>query len=143
MKKEISALVLASMLLVSANAATPPEETNSTADVISTYEDRETNYTYLDFVGYSLSVAGTSANYSLDVEGRSSVTKISATMQLQKKNSSGTYANYGSSWSVSSSGSMLSKSGTKTVASGGTYRLKISITATTSSGSATETVYAY
>lgn len=88
----------------------------------------------------SLSVYGTTASYTLNVTCISSVNSISVTLQLQKQNSSGTWSDYGTSWTASAATSYLSTSGTKAVASGSAYRLKVVITASngTSTGSATE-----
>ena len=88
-----------------------------------------------------LTVSGGTARYLLDATGKSTVTKISATLQIQKQNSNGTFSDYGSSWSVTSNSRMLNTSGSKRVDSGGTYRLKASITLYIGSSSYTEVVY--
>ena len=131
MKKKILALLLVFALLVpaaNAFAATPP-----TAEVSP---GGGAKYTYISTIAPKLSVSGTTATYSLKVTGKSSVTSISATLQLQKL-SGNTWSDYGSSWSASSSSDLLSTSGTKTVASGGTYRLMVTVTVYTANGSET------
>jgi len=131
MKKKILALLLVFALLIpaaNAFAATPP-----TAEVSP---GGGAKYTYISAITPKLSVSGSTATYSLKVTGISSVTSIGATLQLQKLNGS-TWSDYGSSWSASSSSNVLSTSGTKTVASGGTYRLKATVTVYTSGGSET------
>lgn len=95
-------------------------------------------YAIIKNTSRDLSVSGSTASYQVTVNTLSSV-KITATCQLQQKNTSGTYVNYGSSWSSSKTGTSLYTSGTKSVASGKTYRLKVTVKA----GSETTTVYAY
>lgn len=133
MKRKLVAAILLIALLVpvgSALAAQPQDEI-----VISPF------LTYISTISPALTVSDKTATYSLYVKGTAGVTSISATLQLQQKNSSGVYVNYGTSWSASSSSSILSTSGTKTVASGYTYRLKVTVTAYVSGGSSTETAY--
>jgi hypothetical protein len=89
----------------------------------------------------TLSVSGTTASYALTVTSASSVTSITAVLQLQKKNSDGSWSDYGSSWTASSTSSVLYTSGTKTVASGYTYRLKATVTATDGTITGSATVY--
>ena len=88
-----------------------------------------------------LSVSGTTASYSVSVSGALTVTSINVTLQLQTKNSNGTWSNYGSSWTASAQTCYFSTNGTKTVAAGATYRL--AVTVTTSDGKTTSTTTAY
>jgi len=131
MKKKITALLLVLALLVPTTQAfaAPLTDTAATPNVIM-------RYTYISTITPVLSVSKTTATYSLAVRGISSVKSISATLQLQKLNGN-TWSDYGSSWSASSSSNVLSTSGTKTVASGGTYRLKATVTVYTADGSET------
>jgi hypothetical protein len=116
--------------------------TTAQASVISAPEPEIGNrYVDVGKISPTLSVSGSTATYALRVTGSSNVTKISASFQLQQRNSNGTYSNYGSSWTNTVNSFTMSTSGTKTVVSGCTYRLKVVITSYTSSGSSTETVY--
>ena len=87
-----------------------------------------------------LSVSGASATYSLSVTCATSVNKLSAKLQIQQL-VNGTWKDYGSSWSASSSTYRLSTSGSKAIATGYSYRLKVVITA--SNGTETGTLTAY
>jgi len=97
-------------------------------------------YEQMESATPSLSVSGKAASYALSVTGNKNVTSISASLQLQKK-VNGSFQNYGTAWTASSKTRTLYTSGTKTVDSGQTYRLKATITCYSSSGSSTETVY--
>jgi len=98
------------------------------------------HYVHLESATPNLSVSGKTATYSLSVKGNNNTTSISVSLQLQKK-VNGSFQNYGTAWTASSKSRTLYTSGTKTVDSGQTYRLKATITCNTSSGSSTETVY--
>jgi hypothetical protein len=128
----IFALVMICFIQTGALAANPPEAERS-EPIILRYEQMES-------ASPGLSVTGKVASYSLSAKGNKDVTSISASLQLQKK-VNGSYQNYGTAWTASSKSRTLYTSGTKTVDSGQTYRLKATITCYTSSGSATATVY--
>lgn len=87
----------------------------------------------------SLRVSGTTATYGLVVTCISSVNSIKVVLQLQQLRN-GVWSDYGSSWNASSSTWYLSTDGTRSVASGYSYRLKVVITASngTTTGYATE-----
>lgn len=87
-----------------------------------------------------ISVTGASATYSLSVVCVSSVNSINATLQIQQL-VNGTWKDYSSSWSADSSTCYLTTSGTKSVTTGYSYRLKVVITA--SNGTDTGKVTAY
>jgi len=123
----------------------------STGSALATSVDAETTSTQTDKIELlkldlisnitpTLRVSGTSASYSINVTCISSVNSIKATLQIQQF-SGGQWVNFGSSWSVSSSTFFLMDSGTRTVTSGGTYRLKADITASNGSSTASATVY--
>lgn len=136
MKKRLSCLLLVVVFLIPASAlAAPPE--------LSEQETLIMKPAYVDMLTAQprLSVSGTKASYSLKVTGKSTVTKITATMQIQKRGSNGSYTNFGSSWAATASGRTLFTSGTKTVTSGEVYRLKVTIKLYTGSTYTTETVY--
>jgi len=123
MKKRIIGLFLIFAMLfpcVSALALTE-EEAPPGEEVLLRYED-------FSRILPVLSVSGSTAEYKLTIVGASDVTSISVTYQLQQLSSSGTYSNYGSSWTASSDSRTLYDSGTKSVASGETYRLKVTVT---------------
>ena len=134
-KRLLCALLLAAFLLPAPTFAAAPTVSEAESPiVISKYQDMKT-------ATVKLTTSGKTATYDLKVTGSTAVTKITATLQVQKKNSSGSYSNFGSSWSASANSRTLYTSGTKAVDSGGTYRLKATITLHTKSGSSMETVY--
>ena len=136
MKKTIIiALVLLAMLIPAGTVFAA-----STAETPEAIQANPTRYTNISSIAPGLSVSGTTGSYSLSVVGATDVTSISAVLQIQKKNSDGTYSDYGASWTASSKTSYLFTSGTKAVASGGTYRLKATVTAT-NNVTATEIAY--
>jgi len=77
----------------------------------------------------SLSFANGVASCDGAVFGYSGTTKISATLTLERKNTNGIYT-YVDSWSTNANSSQLFVSGTASVASGYTYRLRISANVT-------------
>jgi hypothetical protein len=87
-----------------------------------------------------LSVSGTVASYELSVEGISSTTKVSTVLQLQRL-TSGAWNDYGSPWTATANSRYLFTNGTRSVASGYTYRLKVVVTAYTPSGNNSATAY--
>ena len=137
MKKQIISLILALTLLIS---AVPAFAINERLELANPGE-ATAKYTDVVTVSPGLSVSGKNASCSVSVSGTTKVTKISATLQLQKKNSSGTYVNYGTSWKAESKSNYLYHSTTKTVDTGGTYRLKVSAIASYSNGSSLVTAY--
>ena len=122
MSKKVIALFLALTLLTSATGASALNTQTSREEIIGA------KYTDISKITPKLSVSGTTATYSLTIIGNNNVTSLKATLQIQKKNSNGTYSNSGTSWTANSSSNYLYTSGTKTVASGGTYRLKVTVT---------------
>lgn len=132
MKKKIIALLLVLTFIVSGTSAFAANirEAPNEASLLS-YDD-------ISLVMPELSVSGTSAAYKLTVRGSVNVTKLSAVLQLQKLNSDGkTYSNYGDPWTASTNSNYLLTSGTKSVASGGTYRLKVTVTPYIGAGAGT------
>jgi hypothetical protein len=136
MKKAIIALVLiAAMSATAGQAFTLPVAAKSSGST-GTAAPR---LVLISTITLSLPISGTSASYSLNVSCDPSVNSIGATLQLQKQSSNSTWSDYGTSWTASAATFYLSTSGTKAVASGYTYRLKVVVTASngTSAGSAT------
>lgn len=88
----------------------------------------------------SLRVSGTTATYALTVVCATTVNSTKAVLQIQQL-SNGVWSDYGRSWDASSSSSYLHTSGTVSVASGFSYRLKVTITASTGSSSGSATAY--
>lgn len=137
MKKVL--VVLASILILfsvgESALAVPSESRTQVADTMETV----TRLTLISTIIPTLSVSGTTATYGLTVKCASTVTSIKATLQLQIKNSNGTWSDYGSPWTASSQTSILLTSGTKTVGNGATYRLKVTVVASdgTTTGEAT------
>lgn len=96
----------------------------------------EVPYSTIGTAYASLTISGSTANcYSKLTAQKSSSLKIK--MTLQKKSGS-TWSNV-QSWSTSKTGTSLTLSKTKTVTSGGTYRLKVTFTA--GSETVSQTVY--
>jgi hypothetical protein len=136
MKKRLLCIALITAFLL-------PASTLAAGSVLSLTDTPIIKPMYQDMVWAfpGLSVNGGTATYSLDVTGATNVTKITATLQIQRKNTNGVFADYGSSWSASANGYMLYTSGTKAVYSGDTYRLKATIQLYKGSSYSTETVY--
>ena len=132
-KKILIALLIVGLLSIGGQVfAAQPEEAITVP--------ASTRYTVFIVLYPTLSVSGTTASYSLSITCAPEVTSIVATLQIQKL-TNGVYSNYSSPWTASSSNNRLSTSGTKTVESGGTYRLKVTATAYYPGGSETVTVY--
>ena len=133
--RKICAIILAGFLLPATALATSTEPVETEQNtIIFRYQD-------LQDALAQFSVQGTTGTYTLKATGNSAITKITATLQIQKQGSTGTYANYGTSWSASSNSRTLYTTGTKAVVSGGTYRLKATINLYTGSTYSTETIY--
>lgn len=123
MKKQATAFILVLALLACCAGA-------FAAGGEQSYPEEKAVLRYEDFsrITPALSVSGKTATYSLEVRGLADVTRMSAVLQIQKQNSNGTYSNYGDPWSASSASNYLNTSGTKSVDSGGTYRLRVTVT---------------
>lgn len=89
-------------------------------------------WTTISTITLSMSYSGGKVNWGGLISGNANVAGISATYTLEKLNSSGTYSSV-DSWNDSGTNTYLSSSGSKT-ASTGTYRLTVSATAVTTSG---------
>jgi len=138
MKKSIIAIVLILALFSSAGQALAVESDVPIVDVET--ETAEIMLTLISSVTPSLSVSGSTASYTLLVYCSASVNSIKAVLQLQQYRN-GAWYNYGSSWNASSAKSSLVTNGTKTIASGYSYRLKVTVTASNGSSTGTATVY--
>ena len=136
MKKATVALVLALTILASSSTAfaAEPEVAVFPEDIIEEYQD-------ISMITPGFSTSGTTGTYSLIVSGSYNVTYLSVTLQVQARQTNGSYANFGSSWTASANNRYLYTSGTKTVTSGGAYRLKVTVYATTPAGTSAETAY--
>jgi len=138
MKKTILAFFLILVMTISTGqvfALQPDADSSEPADGAGNQR-----FTLINTIRPSLSVTGTSAKYALSVNCVSSVNKISVALQLQQLSGS-QWVNYSTPWAASSTSSLLTTSGTKTVDKGKTYRLKVTITA--SNGTTSETVTEY
>jgi len=93
-------------------------------------------WTTLSSIALSMTYSNGQVHWGGSISGNSNVTSISATYTLEKRNANGTYSSI-DSWSFSGSNSWLDSTGDKTT-SKGTFRLTVSVTARTSSGT-TET----
>jgi len=124
----ILALVFSSGQALAWNNDAPFEETERESEML---------LNLFTSVTPALSVSNTTATFMLSVTCISSVNSINATLQIQQWNGS-QWDNYGSPWKATSSTSLLNTSGTRTVAKGHTYRLKVTVSAT--SGITTGTV---
>lgn len=135
MKKRLLciALVTAFLLPASTLAAGPVVSRIDPIIIKPMYQD-------LAYAIPRLSVSGGTASYSLSATGASNVTRIKATLQIQRKNANGTFSNYGAAWTASANGRALYTSGKKAVYSGNTYRLKATVQLYTGSKYSTEVV---
>jgi|GEM_PF-2873938 len=108
---------------------------------VSAEEEDTVSAAYEDISGILIGCtrSGTTASYVLEVTANANVVKIDAALQLQQY-SGGAYVNYGSKWTVTDTPNVLMTSGTKTVASGYTYRLRAVIVAYTSDGGASSVI---
>ena len=137
MKKTIVALIL--ILVMAASAGHAFAYHDDTAKASQIVDIQPMRLTLISGIAPALRVSGATATYDLSVICISSVNSIYAVLQIQRLES-GSWKDYGSSWSASSTKSYLSTDGTKSVVSGYSYRLKVTITASNGSetGSATE-----
>lgn len=135
-KRLLIALLIAAFLIPFSALATGPELSEQEEPIIvARYQD-------MDSARAKLTVSGKTASYSLKVVGSNAVTKIVATLQIQKQNTNGTYSDFGLSWDATANSSVLTTNGTKTVSSDGIYRLKATVKLYTSSTAySVETVY--
>ncbi len=86
----------------------------------------------------SLSISGSKAYCSLEVDAKNGSDTITATVTLQKLNANGKYG-YVDSWSGLRGTGYLSFSGTGTASTSGSYRIKCDVNV----GGESITVYAY
>jgi len=128
-KNMLVALLMVVMVIPCFSMGVSAEEDDT---VSAAYEDIST-------IAISCSRSGTTLTYVLAVDGSTDVVKIDAALQLQQY-SGGAYVNYGSKWTVTDTPNVLITSGTKTVASGYTYRLRAVIVAYTSDGGASSVI---
>jgi hypothetical protein len=89
-------------------------------------------WTTISTIALSMTYSNGKVNWGGSISGNSNVASISATYTLEKRNSNGTYT-FVDDWNVSGAKTYLDSSGSKT-ASTGTYRLTVSVTAVTTSG---------
>ena len=136
MKKQIISVVMVIGILFGMNtltafAAAPPTTPNSMGIQWAT----------VDAVVLSLDFSGGKANVSGNIQGKSNVSKINATFSLREKGSNGTYTTIYTWPATSVNGSTLRFSGSTSATSGKTYRLYVTATVTSSSGSEVITYY--
>lgn len=94
-----------------------------------------------DAIALSLGFSGGKANVSGNIQGKSDVTKINATFSLKEKDSDGSFTTKYTWPSVSTTDKTLRFSGSTSATSGKTYRLYVTATVTSSSGSEVITYY--
>jgi len=130
----IIALLIPAGQVLAAQAESVPKDSLATSSIIPIEPFLE----LINSIAPTLTVSGTTANFGLAVTCVSSVNDIRATLQIQRL-VGGTWTNYGQPWNASSTRSFLSTSGSRAVTSGGTYRLRVTVTASngTTTGSAT------
>lgn len=117
MKKIFLALILAFTTLCSAGITTSAYN-NNYVNEISPY------YLYTYQAKSTLEISGKSATCKSSLTGMTSVTKISATQYLEKKNGTKWETISGGTWSDSVNSSSLTMSNSKSNLSSGTYRLR-------------------
>ena len=119
---------------------------------ISSYADTTTNiseessiitpmWTNTDLIDIDLSFSGLKANCYIDIIGKVSATKITATVILQRKNSNGTFTDIKTWSNLSPVGSELIFSEYYYVTNGYTYRLTVNTNVY--KGSSYESITAY
>ena len=134
MKKPFAVLLAIFLLLFHGSASATARGLDSKGVAVLTRISK------FDSIYPTLRTSGNTASYSLSAAGKPEVTSISATLQIQQL-VNGAYVDYGSPWNATSNSRTLKTSGTKTVDNGGTYRLKVTVTAYYPGGSSTETEY--
>lgn len=131
MKRLLSVVLTGLMLVVCALPVFAADEQESAEPIVP-----PTRYTVIRSKSASISVSGTTASCNAKLTAQSSAT-LTIKMTLQKKSGS-TWSNV-QSWTASKTGTLLTLSKTKSVTSGGTYRLKVTFSA--GSESVSQTVY--
>jgi len=137
LKKIITAFILIFVMIISSGQVLA---WNNDSELIETDYDSEILLSLISRVAPTLTVSNATATYSLSVTCISSVNNIHATLQIQQWNN-GKWNDFGSSWTATSTTSQLNTSGTRPVAGGNTYRLKVTVFA--SNSSSTDSVTAY
>lgn len=130
-KRLLSVVLTGLMLVVCALPVFAADEQESAEPIVP-----PTRYTVIRSKSASVSVSGTTASCYAKLTAQSSAT-LTIKMTLQKKSGS-TWSNV-QSWTASKTGTSLTMSKTKTVTSGGTYRMKATFTA--GSETVSQTVY--
>lgn len=131
MKRLLSVVLTGLMLVVCTLPVFAADEQESAEPIVP-----PTRYTVIRSKSASVSVSGTTASCYAKLTSQSSAT-LTIKMTLQKKSGS-TWSNV-QSWTASKTGTSLTMSKTKSVTSGGTYRLKVVFTA--GSETVNQTVY--
>lgn len=101
---------------IQAFAGTTPVNITSNASVIP-----QPRFSYTIMANLSLDVNSSGAHYNVDIEGISSVTKISGTVTLYKENSSGSYVKVKSK-AISGNSNTLDVYGSFPVSGSGNYK---------------------
>lgn len=127
--KKLICILMAFALMFSAGISASAYSSGNTA---SPY------YLYTYSANAALSITGGTATCTGKIAGNSTVTKIVATLYLEKKNGSSWNVVNGAVWSGSVSGNSLSMAKTKDYLGSGTYRARI--VGTVYSGSKSEPV---
>jgi len=136
MKKQIICVVMVIGILFGMNTPTafaaPSPMTSNQVGV---------QWATTDAIALSLDFSGGKANASGNIQGKSNVTKIDATFSLKEKGSDGSFTTKHTWPSVSTTDKTLRFSGSTSATSGKTYRLYVTATVTSSSGSEVITYY--
>lgn len=142
MRKKIIALIIVIILAFSGGPtlAAQIEPLQQYTTEVSSPALEEPNLVLISSIVPVLNVSGTTANYSLSVTCVTSVNSIRATLQIQRF-LNGRWTNYEQSWVATSSTWFLSTSGSRTVTSGGTYRLRVTVRASNETMVGTATAY--
>ncbi|GHU39478.1 hypothetical protein FACS1894105_14190 [Clostridia bacterium] len=134
MKKRISVAALISACVIVGMVSLYPV----TALASNTIVGVSSKWLNLQTISMNMSYSGTGVTWNATMLGKANTVSMTASATLDKKNSSGTYANVATWSSFSTAGQTLSASGS-TATSKGTYRLTVTVSVTSSSGT-TETV---
>lgn len=122
-KKRLFALAFG--FSIAATSVTPGIQafasTNPANIAASALEAPQPRFNYTIMANLSFYVNSSGANYNVDIEGISSVTKISGTVTLYKKNASGSYVKVNSK-TISGNSSNLDVIGSFPVSGSGSYK---------------------
>ena len=127
-------MILSVLMMVSANA-------NPELDNPQEPEEPENPYSILDTYSATLSKSGSTANVAGSIYSVIGTSKVTIKLELQKKSGS-TYSTI-KTWTTTKNARSASLTGSYSISSNQTYRLKATFTATKNGSTETATIYKY